>query len=265
MYEWLGPAGETLYVGKAKDLKKRLTQYRNATRKKATRKQWDIVGASTSLRFRTVATEHDALLLENELIVKLHPPLNVAQAFEFLYPAIGTRRGQHGFDLVCTTSPDAFPGFQFTGVFRSNAFTREAFDALVSLLGELGHVEPAARVKDVPRVPYSRVVRLRQFATEWDAVVRAYLEGEGKAPLKRLVLGLLEKLGARRRADEVQERLTLLTRFSAEEAEPLRAALGGTPRFVAQAERDRLFLQHREVRAPSPGKASGPGGRGAVE
>jgi hypothetical protein len=246
VYEWQDAAGQTLYVGKAKDLRKRLRQYRNATRRKATRKQWEIVRAAASLRLHTTDTELAALLRENELIQTLRPPLNLSGAFHFMYPAIGLRRRDHELDLVCTTTPDAFDGFVLAGVFRSPAGTRAAFESLVALLGHLGHVEPSRRVTDVPKIPFSRVVRLRRLPETLDGTLLALLRGGGKRALRPLVLALLEHPDARRRREATQEHLESLTRFSLEECEPLRAVLLATGKppdaLLAQCDRDRTFL-----------------------
>ena len=251
VYEWLGAEGQTLYVGKAKDLRRRLRQYRNATRRKATRKQWEIVRAATSLRLHTADSELAALLRENELIQAHRSPLNVSGAFEFLYPAIGLRRRDHELDLVCTTTPAPFSGFVFVGVFRSKAVTRAAFASLVELLAHVGHVEPSRRVTDLPKVPFSRVVRMRRLPSTLDAALLAFLRGEGKGALRPLVLALLERPGARNHREDTQEHLELLARFSLEECEPLRAALLATGReldaLLPQRERDRTFLSAKQT------------------
>jgi len=251
VYEWLGAEGQTLYVGKAKDLRRRLGQYRNATRRKATRKQWEIVRAATSLRLHTTDSELAALLRENELIQSLRPPLNISGAFEFLYPAIGLRRRDHELDLVCTTTPAPFDGFVFVGVFRSPALTRAAFESLVELLTHVGHVEPARRVTDLPKVPFSRVVRLRRLSNTLDLALLAFLRGEGKGALRPLVLALVEQAGARCHREDIQEHLALLARFSLDECEPLRAALLSTGRVVdallPQSDRDRTFLSAKRT------------------
>lgn len=260
VYEWLDAGGLTLYVGKAKDLRTRLRAYRTATSRKATRKRWEIVRASTSLRFQTCATELDALLLENELIQRLRPRLNVSGAFEFLYPCIGLRRHEGQLDLVCTTSPQEFPGIGFTGAFRSPSLTRAAFASLVELLAHLGHVEPSKRVKDLPKVRFSRVVRFRRLDEAWDATLLGFLRGGGRAALRPLVFALLERAGARRNAEATEEHLAVLQRFSEEECEPLRAVLlhAGTPgTFLPQRERDRAFLVARATEAGRDWAAAG--------
>ena len=156
VYEWLDGSGATLYVGKARDLRKRLRAYRTATRRKATRKRWQIVRASTAVRFRICQSELEALLLENELIQRLRPPLNVSGAFEFLYPCVGLRRGPEYLDLVCTTSPEAFAGFHFTGAFRSPRLTRSAFASICTwtsgvTVAQLMNSFPFARLSNPPR------------------------------------------------------------------------------------------------------------------
>lgn len=252
VYEWQDAQGQTLYVGKAKDLRKRLRQYRNATRRKATRKQWEIVRAATSLRVHPTDSELAALLRENELIQSLRPPLNLSGAFDFLYPAIGLRRHGHELDLVCTTTPAAFDDladFVFVGVFRSAALTRAAFASLVELLAHVAHLEPSRRVTDLPKVPFSRVVRLRRVPTVLDGALLAFLRGEGKEALSPLVLALVERPGARRHVADTQEHLASLARFSREECEPLRAALLTTGQridaLLPQRDRDRTFLLAR--------------------
>ncbi len=91
VYEWLGPAEQTLYVGKAANLLNRLRQYRNASRRKAHRKMRALVAAASALRVRTCDSELAALLLENQLIQQLRPPFNVSGAFSMLYPCVGVR------------------------------------------------------------------------------------------------------------------------------------------------------------------------------
>ncbi len=57
-----------IYIGKAKDLRNRLSQYRNTTRKKNHRKMRMIVKEAISVEFKKCESDKEALLLENNLI-----------------------------------------------------------------------------------------------------------------------------------------------------------------------------------------------------
>src|SRR5688500_14501871 len=71
-------AGAVVYVGKAVNLRRRLSQYRNATRRKKHRKMRVIVRDAASIVFEPCATELEAELREAELIRDLCPKWNVA-------------------------------------------------------------------------------------------------------------------------------------------------------------------------------------------
>ena len=249
VYEWLGPDGQTLYVGKAKSLRNRLRQYRNASRKKVHRKMRELVAAASGLRVRSCESDLAALLLENELIQRLRPPFNVSGAFTWLYPCIGLRVHEGQLDLCCTTSPGALEAFVFFGAYRSPRLTRGAFGSLVELLEHLSHLEPTRRLRDLPRVPFTRLVRFRRLDSTWLTALEQFFLGTSSQLLIRLVLALVEKPAARRHAEATQAALQLLKRFWDEESEPLRQALvaagRSSDRFVPQTERDRLLIEVR--------------------
>src|SRR5229473_5175773 len=71
--------GTVIYVGKARDLRKRVSQYFQASR----RMGWDLkfralVEAIHDLDFHVVRNEPEALLLEGKLIKEIHPRYNVS-------------------------------------------------------------------------------------------------------------------------------------------------------------------------------------------
>ncbi len=253
VYEWVGTDGQTLYVGKAANLRARLRQYRNASRRKAHRKMRTLVAAASGLRVRTCDSELAALLLENQLIQQLRPPFNVSGAFAMLYPCIGVREHERDLDLCCTTSPQLLGEFSCFGAYRSARLTRAAFGALVELLAHVGHVEPARRLTDLPRIPYTRMVRVRQIEPGWRMALGPFLLGTSAQLLTDLVLALVEKPAARRHPESTQAALRLLKDFWDEESEPLRQAMvaagRGGDRFLPQTERDPLFLEVRAQRA----------------
>ena len=89
VYLFKDEAGQVLYAGKARNIRRRLASYRTAGRRKAHRKMRSLVREAHSVEVRLQASERDALLAENELIRSLRPRYNVDGAFDFLYPAIG--------------------------------------------------------------------------------------------------------------------------------------------------------------------------------
>lgn len=251
VYQVLDATGAVIYVGKAKVLRRRLQQYRNARRLKRHEKMRTILGAAHSLQITPCATDLDALLLENRLIQTLRPRFNIAGAFSFLYPCIGVIRVERELHLCYSTSPGEFPMFDFFGAYRSRLNTKEAFDALLEVLGLIGHRQPSKKLPAYPRIRFSAIAGFRQIGDEWLAPFHAFLRGESKAFLTQAVVALLEKPQARRFAAETQEHIDALAHFFTFEAVTLRKAIVATGRpghFVSQEERDRLFLATRHAR-----------------
>ncbi len=248
VYLFKDDEGSVLYVGKAKNLRRRLAGYRNASRRKAHRKMRTLVREAAALEVRMLATEAAALTTENEIIRTLRPPYNVDGAFFFLYPAIGVvRRPRH--TLFCfTTDVDAFSdiGFRWFGVFRSRPRAKDAFEVLETLLGLVAHLEKRAALEEVPSVVGSRVVGFRMLDAEVVTGLESFLAGEDKASLGPLVRALVEKPRARREASEVQANIRRLTAFHRKDLAKLNAALRAEGRpgtFVSQSERDALFIR----------------------
>lgn len=75
IYQFYDNQGVVIYVGKAKNLKKRVTSY--FVKKHDHRKTALLVRNITDIRHMVVETEQDALLLENNLIKKYQPRYNI--------------------------------------------------------------------------------------------------------------------------------------------------------------------------------------------
>ena len=133
VYLFKDEAGAVLYAGKARNLRRRLAGYRNASRRKAHRKMRTLVREAHSLEVRLQQSEADALLLENELIRTLRPPYNVDGAYDFLYPSIGTGRHEGRLLLCFTSRPESFDRLplRWHGCFRSRLRALDAFLFLV--------------------------------------------------------------------------------------------------------------------------------------
>jgi excinuclease ABC subunit C len=250
VYLFRDERGGVLYAGKAKDIRRRLRSYRNATRRKAHRKMRKLVREASSLEVRLQPSERAALLLENELIRTLQPPYNVEGAYTFLYPAIGAGVSGHQALFCFTTSPDAWRGLELRwyGAYRSRLRAKDAFDVLVELLALLGHPEPRAQLPQAPRLRGSRLVGFRRLDADLLESIHRFLAGDSPDALAELARRLLEKPQARREATQVQEWLHRLKAFHASDIVKLRDALrraGLSGTYVAQAERDALFISTR--------------------
>jgi len=256
VYLFKDEAGGVLYVGKAKNVRRRLGQYRNASRRKAHRKMRELVRVAHALEVRLERSEADALLRENELIRELRPEYNVDGAFDFLYPAIGTGERDGQLWLCITSQPEAHEslGLEWHGCFRPRWRAREAFDALVSACGRIGHLEPKSRLPARPAIRGTRFVAVRRLGGDWLSPLRAFLHGESDELLGRLFEALLEQRGARIDAALVQAEIESLKAFYDEDARRLRdarASAGWAEAFVPQAERDALFIRARAGGNPS--------------
>ena len=86
IYQYLNAEGTIIYVGKAKNLKRRVSSYFN--REHPNGKTRILVSKIADIKYIVVKTEEDALLLENNLIKKYKPRYNVLLKDDKSYPSI---------------------------------------------------------------------------------------------------------------------------------------------------------------------------------
>lgn len=86
IYQYLNKEGTIIYVGKAKNLKRRVYSYFSKEHQSA--KTRILVSKIADIRYIVVNTEEDALLLENNLIKKYKPRYNVLLKDDKSYPSI---------------------------------------------------------------------------------------------------------------------------------------------------------------------------------
>ena len=87
VYRYYDAEGNVIYVGKAKDLHKRVAQYFVPT-ERLTRKTAVMVSKIADAEYTVVETESDALLLENNLIKQFKPRYNILLKDSKTYPWI---------------------------------------------------------------------------------------------------------------------------------------------------------------------------------
>jgi excinuclease ABC subunit C len=256
IYRIYDAAGALLYVGKARDLRQRLSRYRTARRAKKDRKRRALVRSAARIEWQTCVSELEASLTEIGLIQGLRPARNVAGAFPFLYPFIGIQVDGAETRFCLTTSPEAFAGFELHGAFRSRDVTREAFFALMRLLRFVGH-PTARRPRDRLRVPrHSHLHAFRRLPGDWPGLWKDLFRGASRAAVEQLALRLLEHDGACARRAAIHDDLKAVERFFEGEASRLARAIAATGYVgypVPQADRDALLLRYRASRSGPAG------------
>ena len=85
-YQYLDASGIVIYVGKAKNLKRRVSSYFN--KEQISAKTRMLVSKIRDIKYVVVKTEEDALLLENNLIKRYKPRYNVLLKDDKTYPSI---------------------------------------------------------------------------------------------------------------------------------------------------------------------------------
>lgn len=130
VYRFLNDAGTVIYVGKAKDLKRRVSQYFRPP-ESLDRKTRMMVSKIADLMHTVVESEEDALLLENNLIKQLQPKYNILLKDGKTYPWICVKNER--FPRVFITRNVVRDGSMYFGPYSS------AFHAhqLIELIGNL--------------------------------------------------------------------------------------------------------------------------------
>ena len=85
-YQYLDEQNNIIYVGKAKNLKRRVSSYFNKTQQ--TRKTQILVSKIQNIHYIVVPSDEDARLLENNLIKKYQPRYNILLKDDMTYPSV---------------------------------------------------------------------------------------------------------------------------------------------------------------------------------
>lgn len=115
VYQYFDTEGRIIYVGKAKDIKKRVSSYFNKNHDYG--KTRVLVKNITSVKHIVVETENDALLLENNLIKKYRPKYNVLLKDDKSYPWICVKKER--FPRIFPTRRVIKDGSEYFGPYTS--------------------------------------------------------------------------------------------------------------------------------------------------
>ena len=121
IYQYFDEKGKLIYVGKAKNIKNRVSSYFLSGQQNA--KTTELVQKIKDIRFTIVNSEHDAFILENELIKNYQPKYNINLKDDKSYPYIVIKNEK--FPRVFLTRRKIKDGSTYVGPFTHVLAVRE--------------------------------------------------------------------------------------------------------------------------------------------
>jgi excinuclease ABC subunit C len=129
VYQFYDGAGEILYIGKAKNIKKRVNGH--YSKSSASFKQEVLLKKTDEIRFIIVENESDALLLENNLIKEYLPRYNILLKDDKTFPWICIKNER--FPRVFITRRIEDEGSEFFGPYTSVVMIKSLFSLIKQL------------------------------------------------------------------------------------------------------------------------------------
>ena len=129
VYQFFNNAKKIIYIGKAKNLKKRVSSY--FQKNLGSQKTKNLVKNIVDIKHVVVTTESDALLLENSLIKKYQPKYNILLRDDKTYPWIVIKN--EAFPRVVTTRKIEKDGSEYFGPFTNYKTVRMIMDMFSGL------------------------------------------------------------------------------------------------------------------------------------
>ena len=243
VYRMIDAAGEVLYVGKARHLKKRVQSYGRAAghNNRIAR----MIADTASMEFVTTATEIEALLLEANLIKRLKPRFNVVLRDDKSFPFILIARDHKVPQILKHRGARSRQGDYF-GPFASAGAVGRTINTLqrAFLLRSCSDAYYESRVRpcllfQIKRcsAPCTGEISLEDYGVLVDEAL-AFLTGESDE-VKRRLHALMDEASLRQdyeRAASFRDRLTALSHIQSRQ--------GINPHTLKEAD---VFAAHQEA------------------
>ena len=185
--------GRVIYVGKARDLRKRLANYFSPSRAmRADRKTVALMEAIYDFDYHTVGSEPEALLLEGKLIKEYRPRYNVSFRDDkrFLLVKVEQATEWPRFRLTRYKTPE--DGCRYFGPFAESGALRQTLNFLRKKFGVLTFGRGSPTERELKSVTYQVPMKLSETTSEQycERVEKAceFMEGESKELLAELEL-----------------------------------------------------------------------------
>ena len=127
VYRMLNENNEVLYVGKAKNIKKRIVAYTRI--EQLTARLQRMVAEVRKMEFIIVENENRALIVENELIKKLHPKYNILLKDDKTYPHLILDL-QDDFPALRKFRGRRSGNYRYFGPYASSSAVKEVMDVI---------------------------------------------------------------------------------------------------------------------------------------
>ena len=243
VYRMLNGANDVLYVGKAKNVRKRLSSYARASAPQPAR-ILRMIAATVSVEIISTATETEALLLEANLIKQLRPRFNVQLRDDKSFPYILITGDHWAPQILKHRGAQTRPG-QYFGPFASAGAVNRTITALqrAFLIRSCTDAFFESRTRpcllyQIKRCagPCTREIDFPGY-TELVREARDFLSGRSRA-VKQELAGEMEKASA-----ELEFETAALYRDRLAALSAIQSQQGINPRTVEEAD---LFAIHQE-------------------
>ncbi|MGA7482479.1 MAG: excinuclease ABC subunit UvrC [Bradyrhizobium sp.] len=243
VYRMLNVANDVLYVGKAKNVRKRLSSYARASAPQPAR-ILRMIAATVSVEIISTATETEALLLEANLIKQLRPRFNVQLRDDKSFPYILITGDHWAPQILKHRGAQSRPG-QYFGPFASAGAVNRTITALqrAFLIRSCTDAFFESRTRpcllyQIKRCagPCTREIDFPGY-TELVREARDFLSGRSRA-VKQELAGEMEKASA-----ELEFETAALYRDRLAALSAIQSQQGINPRTVEEAD---LFAIHQE-------------------
>ena len=225
VYRMIDAAGDVIYVGKARNLKARVSSYARASGH--ANRTLRMIAATAEMEFVTVRTEAEALLLEANLIKRFRPRFNVTMRDDKSFPYILIRRDQKAPQILKhrgarSVKGDYFGPFASAGAVNRTINMLERAFLLRSCSDSVyeGRTRPCL-LHQIKRcsAPCTGEIGLEEYAGLVDEA-RRFLRGESQT-VREMFQRLMEEAAAKldfERAAILRNRLWALAQVTADQA-----------------------------------------------
>lgn len=237
VYHFYDTNDTIIYIGKAKDLKKRVSSYFTKNHKQLKTK--NLVNKIVDIRCIIVETEIDALLLENNLIKKHQPRYNILLKDDKSYPWICIKKEE--FPRVFQTRNIVKDGSEYFGPYMSVHIVNILLDFFSDLFYDNGFNPDSyisRNLNNESKAKYNQII----------LDIKEVLKGDIKGLIKRLEKKMTvfsEKLDFEN-AQKTKEKLTLLNNYQSKSA-IVSSSVSNVDVFTISSEKKLSFVNYLKI------------------